>query len=303
MVSHNLLSLDKEIVKPDKPVYMIAGFNQWANAGDVSNGIPEYLIEKLEAKKIGQIHKDDFYLFQLPTSHYMFRPEVKYVDGYEEEYEESPVNDFYYAEVGDNGLVIFIGTEPIQHEDTYVNILLDGAAELGVKRIVVPSGVGGEVPFGRERRVSCSYSLKPMREDLKDLSVGFSNYDRNATIGMVINHYCKERKLESVCFTALTPNYESSLAVVFGDDKRAMYDILRRIRYMFGIELDLSALEKESKLQIAGFENALSKIYLDNPEVESQMTAYMERIEADFEELNFKEPTQIPDVFLKEFNI
>ena len=163
IMSNDLLVLKKEIIKLEKPTFMIAGFDQWANAGNVSSGIPEYLIEKLHARKVGHIRKDDFYIFQLPGSHFMFRPQVKYVEGYEEDYKEEPINDFHYAEIGEKGLIIFIGTEPNQREDVYVNTLLDGAKELGVKRIIVPAGVGGEVPFDKERPVSCTYSLKQMQ--------------------------------------------------------------------------------------------------------------------------------------------
>jgi len=237
-MSNDLLVLEKEIMKPEKPTFMIAGFNQWANAGNVSSGIPEYLIEKLHARRIGHIRKDDFYIFQLPESHYMFRPPVKYVEGYEEDYQEEPINNFHYGEIGEKGLIIFIGTEPNQHEDVYANTLLDGAKELGVKRIIVPAGVGFEVPYDKERLVSCTYSLKHIQEELKNYAVTFSNYDRNATIGMVINHYSKARGIESVRMTALTPTYQLSLPI--DSDKRAMYDILRRIRYMFGVDLDLS---------------------------------------------------------------
>jgi len=59
-----------------------------ANAGNVSCGIPEYLIEKLKAKNVGHIDKDGFYIYQLPGTHFMFRPEVKYVEGYEADYQE-----------------------------------------------------------------------------------------------------------------------------------------------------------------------------------------------------------------------
>ncbi len=167
-MSNDLLVLEKEIIKPERPTFMIAGFNQWANAGNVSSGIPEYLIEKLNARRVGHIRKGDFYIFQLPGSHFMFRPPVKYVEGYEEGYQEEPINDFHYTEISGKGLVIFIGTEPNQHEDVYINTLLDGAKELGVKRIIVPEGVGGEVPFDKERLVSCTYSLKQLKEELKD---------------------------------------------------------------------------------------------------------------------------------------
>ncbi len=298
-MSNNLLVLEKEFIKMKKPTFMIAGFNQWANAGNVSSGIPEYLIGKLNARRVGHIRKGDSYAFQLPGSHFLFRPPVKYVEGYEEDYQEEPINDFHYAEISEKGLVIFIGTEPNQHEDVYVNTLLDGAKELSVKRIIVPAGVGVEVPFDKERIVSCTYSLEQMQEELKNYAVKFSNYDRNATIGMVINHYSKKRGIESVRMSARTPSYQIPLTT--SGDKRAMYDILRRIRYMFEIDLDLSDLEKESNQQISDFENALKKLYMNNPEDESQITTYMEQIEERFEELRFEEPTKIPDVFLKEF--
>ena len=141
-----------------------------------------------------------------------------------------------------------------------------------------------------------NFSLK---EELKDYAVTFSNYNRNATIGMVINHYSKERGIESVRMSARTPSYQIPLTT--SSDKRAMYDILRRIRYMFGINLDLSDLEKESKQQISDFENALKKLYIGNPELESQIATYMDQIGEGFVELRFEEPTKIPDVFLKEF--
>jgi predicted ATP-grasp superfamily ATP-dependent carboligase len=299
-MTNDLLVLEKEIIKPEKPTFMIAGFNQWANAGNVSSGIPEYLIEKLNARRVGYIRKDDFYIFQLPGSSFMFRPPVKYVEGYEEDYQEEKINDFYYTEISGKGIIIFIGTEPNQHEDVYVNTLLDGAKELGVKRIVVPAGVGDEIPFDKERRIGCTYSLNQMQEELKNYALTFSNYSRNATIGMVINHYSKERGIESVRMSARTPSFQIPLAP--SSDKRAMYDILRRIRYMFGINLDLSDLEKESKQQISDFENALKKLYIDNPELESQIATYMDQIGEEFVELKFEEPAKIPDVFLKEFN-
>ena len=299
-MTNNLLILEKEIIKPEIPTFMIAGFNQWANAGNVSSGIPEYLIEKLNARRVGHIRKGDFYIFQLPGNHFMFRPPVKYVEGHEEDYQEEPINDFHYTEISGKGLVIFIGTEPNQHEDVYVNTLLDGAKELGVKRIIVPAGVGGEVPFDKERRVSCTYSLKQMQEELKNYALTFSNYNRNATIGMVINHYSKERGIESVRMSARTLSYQIPLTI--SSDKRAMYDILRRIRYMFDIDLDLSDLEKESNQQISDFENELKRFYMGNPELESQITTYMEQIGERFQELRFEERTKIPDVFLKEFN-
>jgi predicted ATP-grasp superfamily ATP-dependent carboligase len=299
-MSNDLLVLEKGIIKTQKPTFMIAGFNQWANAGNVSTGIPEYLIEKLHARRVGHIRKDDFYIFQVPGSHFMFGTPVKYVNGYEEDYQGEPINDFHYAEIDEKGLIIFIGTEPNQREDVYVNTLLDGAEELGIKRIIVPAGVGGEVPFDKERRINCTYSMKQMQEELKKYAVNLLNFSMNATIGMAINHYSKVRGIESIRMSARTPSYQVQLT--FHSDKRAMYDILRRIRYMFGIKLDLSDLEKESRQQLTDFENTLKVLFQNNPALKPQVTTYMKQIAERFEELKFEEPIKIPDVFLKEFN-
>src|SRR5690606_5346996 len=56
--------------KPAAPeVYMLAGWRQWADAGSVSSGLPQYLIQQTGARKIGQIRPDGFYLFQIPGTH------------------------------------------------------------------------------------------------------------------------------------------------------------------------------------------------------------------------------------------
>ena len=64
---------------------------------------------------------------------------------------------------------------------------------------------------------------------------------------------------------------------------------------------DLSDLEKESKQQISDLDSTLKRLYTSNPELESEISTYMEQIVEGFTELRFEEPTKIPDVFLKEF--
>ena len=73
----------------EKPIaekkYMIAGWQQWADAGAISSGLPQYLVDQTNARKIGQIKPDGFYLFQLPGTHHLLRPEVKLDEGYRKE--------------------------------------------------------------------------------------------------------------------------------------------------------------------------------------------------------------------------
>ncbi len=49
---------DELLILQEKPAaeYLIAGWRrQWSNGGRISSGLPRYLIEKLGAKKIGEL--------------------------------------------------------------------------------------------------------------------------------------------------------------------------------------------------------------------------------------------------------
>lgn len=299
MGNNSLVLYKDRLPEPLEETFMIAGFKQWANAGNVSSGIPEHLIQKLQPTKIGHIENDEFYIYQLSGRHYEFRPPVKYKEGYEKAYQEAPRNDFYYSEIDGKGLVIFLGTEPNMKADAYANALLDGAKELGVKRIVASAGVGAEVPFEKERSVSVAYSLAHMKEDLERYAVRFSNYRMTATIGMTINHHAKNREMEFVRMSALTPAYSivvNDQPLTMKDDTTAFLGILRRVRYMFGINLDLSDLEKESDKLISDWDSQFRNLTLEN----SDMSKYVEAIRDNFEEIIFQEPVQVDARLVKQ---
>ncbi|MEZ4622067.1 MAG: PAC2 family protein [Caldilineaceae bacterium] len=170
----------------EKPVadtiYMIAGWHQWADAGAVSSGLPYYLIKYLNASKIGEIKPDGFYLFQMPGTHHLLRPEVKFEEGYSKQIRPRE-NEFFYAGNEQNGLVIFLGEEPHMDIDRYADTLFAAAKEFGVKRMALVGGVYGAMPYEKDREVSCTYSLPEMKEELSRYAVRFSNYEGGATIG------------------------------------------------------------------------------------------------------------------------
>ena len=97
--------------KPATGKYMIAGWHQWADAGSVSSGLPQYLIEHTHARRIGEIKPDDFYLFQIPGTHHLFRPVIKLEEGYREELEQRR-NELFCSGDESTGFLIFLGEEP-----------------------------------------------------------------------------------------------------------------------------------------------------------------------------------------------
>jgi predicted ATP-grasp superfamily ATP-dependent carboligase len=272
-----------------REIYMIAGWQQWADAGAISSRLPRYLIEKTGARKIGEIKPDGFYLFQIPGTHHLLRPEVKLEDGYRKELRPRK-NEFYYSGNERKGLLIFLGEEPHLNEEQYAEAFFDVAVALGVKRIVVVGGVYGPMPYDKDREVSCVYSLRRMRAELADYAVKFSNYEGGATIGTYLVDRAEKREVELVVFYALVPAYDfSQPSLLEGlrieNDFKAWYDLMRRINYMFDLGADLSDLGKESDELISSMDSQIEE--LDGKMPRLRVKEYMEKVERDFTEMSF----------------
>ena len=164
---------------------MLAGWRQWADAGAISSGLPQYLIQQNDAHKIGEINSDGFYIFQIPGTHDLVRPVVKFDDGYPQAL-ETRRNEFYYTGDDKLGVVIFLGDEPHLDIDRYMAALLDAVDTLKVQRIIGLGGVYGELPYDKERMISSVYSLSHLKEELNAYAVNFSEYHGGASIGSYI---------------------------------------------------------------------------------------------------------------------
>lgn len=275
--------------KPQAVVGMIAGWRQWADAGRVSSGLPEYLIRQTHAIKIGAIMPGQFYLFQIPGTHHLLRPVVRLKDGYCEEMELRS-NVFYRAGHKDKGFLIFLGDEPHQDEDRYANAFLDAVEALGVKRVLAVAGVHGPVPYDKNRQISCVYSLPTMKDDLAAYSVKLSNYEGGTTIGTYLAHRAEERSIEFVSFYALCPAYDFSKGSVLvqqvsmDDDYQAWHDLVLRINHMLGLDIDLLDLERKGRALRAAWDAKIEQL-AKVPHLDVQN--YMEQVEADFNEASF----------------
>ena len=204
-------------------VYMIAGWQQWADAGSVSSGLPQYLITHTNARKIGEIKADGFYLFQIPGTHHLLRPEVHFEEGYSEQIHPRR-NEFHYVELGEKGLVIFTGEEPHINIDSYADGLFDAMQTLKVKRGALVGGVYGAMPYDRDREISCSYSLRRMKSELEHYAVRFSNYQGGATIGSYLVDRAKLFDVELFTFNAFVPAYDFSPATASIQGVRIEHD-------------------------------------------------------------------------------
>jgi hypothetical protein len=270
--------------------YMIAGWQQWADAGAISSGLPKYLIEQTDARRIGEMKPDGFYLFQIPGTHHFLRPEIKLDEGYRQEL-RTRKNEFFYSGNDEKGLVIFLGEEPHLNVERYAEAFFHAVKELGVRRVAAVGGVHAAVPHDRDREISCVYSLTEMKDELAKYAVKFSNYEGGTTIGTYLVDRAERSEVEFLVFYAFVPAYDLSelsthlQGMRIEKDFKAWYDLTRRLNHMFDLGLDLSDLERRSEELISSMDYKIDELARAMPELE--VREYVKRLTRDFVEMPF----------------
>ncbi len=270
--------------------YLIAGWRQWADAGDVSSGLPQYLVDQTGAQRIGQIRSDSFYLFQVPGTQHFLRPEIKLQEGYRTELRLKK-NEIFYAGNERRGLYLFLGDEPHQNIEQYTQAFLNLAQTLKVKRVAALGGVYAAVPYDKDRQISCTYSLPRMKKELADYAVQFSSYEGGATVGLYLVHGAEQFGIECLDLYAMVPMYDVSQfsavaeSITVSNDFKAWYDLLRRLNYMFKLGLDLSDLEEKSHALTRSIAEQIQA--LEKQVSQAQLEEYMAKVNAGFTEMSF----------------
>ena len=289
-MADELLNLDSKPVAKQ----LIAGWRrQWSDGGEISGGLPRYLISKLGATQIGEMGPEVSklcYPFQVPGTHDTYRPRVAYQDGL-------PVqpmtrrNRFYDA---GNGLVIFLGQEPWFRIDVYAEAFFKAVEELGSPKIVAVEGYNGAAPPNMERSVSCIYSRADMKENLDKFGLRYSNYGSQSRSGptiamalVTIAHY-EHPDYEMLRIGAMAPMYpfltSDNDPVGINLDHRSFYDIMRRLKSMFDLEIDLSELLTLGETESQKLVETLEKIAETNPTAKD----LIERAKTDFNFVPFE---------------
>ena len=292
---------DELVIFSEKPnaKYLIAGWRrQWSDGGRVSGGLTRYLIEKLGAKKIGEMSpavSNDCYPFQVAGTHDTFRPLAAYEDGL-------PTKDMYrenYFYDAGNGLIIFRGEEPWFHIEIFGQAFFQAVRELGIKTTVAVEGVNGPVPPEMERRVTCVYSKAEMKEDLDKIGVQFSSYGsegrRGPTIAMALvtlAHF-EHPDVDMFRLGSMAPMYPFSTnnneQVGITRDHRSYYDIMRRLKAMFDLDIDLSELQELGEAESKQLTETLEKISSNNREARQ----LIESVRSDYSYTPFEQSVRL----------
>lgn len=273
-----------------RDVYMLVGWRQWADAGSVSSGLPQYVIQKEKARRIGQIRPDGFYMFQIPGTHDLIRPVIKFREGFPESL-QTPENPLYYFENNQRGVVILLGDEPHLDAERYILAILDAARQLRVRQIVGIGGVYGEFPYDKERLVSGSYSLPEIQGRMNELALSPTDYHGGVSIGSYLCKRAGEKGMEYIGMYAMVPLFDFSSIPQIGrsiqieNDYMAWLGIMRRVNYLFKIEVNLTDLMQKSKRLLNTLEKKVDE--LDRLAPQAGIRDYFARLSAEFEEVPF----------------
>ncbi len=271
-----------------KANYLIAGWRrQWSDGGDISSGLSRYLINKTKAKKIGEMSSEIGHIcfpFHIAGTHDIFRPRVSFEDGLPS---SPPTWENVFYDAGD-GLVIFRGNEPWYDIERYGEAFFEAINRLGIEKTITIEGYNGPAPPELERRVSCIYSDSSMRDDLDKYGFQYSNYGSTSrqgpTIGMALvnlAHY-KYPQNQVLRIGAMAPMYpfttQKNRQVGINTDHRAYYDIMRRLKDMCDLSIDLSELRDLGDKESAALKKTLDRISENNQEakeiIEKAATEY-----------------------------
>lgn len=263
---------------------MVCGIGGWVDGGKAATGTVEYQIRTLGASKFAEMDIQRFHVFQLPGET-ATRPHIKIEDGLLKEH-TMPSNEFFYwiNTASDQDLVLFLGSEPSLNWWEYAETLLDFATELGVKRIYMPGGVLDKVPHTREPLVSCHVSDPKLKPEMDAYSVQYSGYEGPGSFGTTLTHFCQGRGMELVALTARS-TYYPEFNIILAENAKAIRAILRRLRRLLGINLDLSQIDRASR----DLESKLNFMTSQN----HRLRSYVAELEKNYVELVYEEPLDI----------
>ena len=248
---------------------MILGFSGWMDGGEVSTGTIESLIGELDAKLLGEIDSEDFYILNFPGSmeiSSMFRPYTKIEDGVITTF-EAPRNRFFYSEP--DNLILFTGKEPNLKWSEYAEALFSVASRFDVSMIYFIGSVAGLVPHTRGPRVFSSVSDEGLKPGLEQYRVRFTNYEGPASIITYMTRLAGGRGIRMATLVAEIPAY------VQGRNHRCIEAMAKQLAGILNLQINLDELRAMGDK----LEHRLDELVEEHPELHQRI----QKLEEDYD--------------------
>ncbi|HIE18256.1 TPA: PAC2 family protein [Candidatus Bathyarchaeota archaeon] len=214
---------------------MIIGLDGWVNAGKVSTFSVKYLINKLGAKKFGEILQGRFHDYAIQ------RPFVSIKEGLINSYIPPQSILYYWKGKRDPNLILLLGVEPYTDWPRYTDAVLKVAESMNVSRIYTIGGYLADVTLEDEALISSTTNNKDLIDELKKIGVVLTSYMGPTSIYSEIMWKCGTKGIDVISLWGAVPIY------IEGIYPKAAYHILKKITCLAGVEIDLTDLKKKAE--------------------------------------------------------
>ena len=227
-----------------KDPLLIAGFDGWGNALDVSRAMVTYMVRKLKAGHFATINPDLFYLYDKN------RPSVNIEDGTLKSI-SAPGGGFYSAHTGSQGrdIIILKASEPNLRWIHFSEELLSLCERLGVNTIITLGSMYDNV-LHSDRIISGIASNQDLFVRLRQKNVIPINYQGPSAIHSTLHSEGKKRGFECINLWCHCPYYLEG-ATHFG----LLAALGALLSFIGNFELDIEEIEaswKDLNRQIQG---------------------------------------------------
>ena len=190
----------KELPHLKKPA-LVAGFDGWGNALNISNGMVAYLTQRLEAKKFADLDPDIFYRYDDQ------RPVVDITEGNLNAM-TPPGGSFYAVEnkADQSDLIILKANEPNLKWFKFVGELYSMCRELGVETVITLGSMYDNV-LHTDRIISGLASTKDTLSELKERRINPISYQGPAAIHSIIQSEGARKGFKCISLWSHCPYY------------------------------------------------------------------------------------------------
>lgn len=228
----------------DTPVFMekfpqlndpmlIAGFDGWGNALNVSRGTADYLIRKLNAAPFARINADLFFRYDQD------RPIAQIENGILKSL-DTP-GGAYYAARSARDLIVLSAGEPSLRWHQFVDTMMDLCRDAGVKTLITLGSMYDHT-LHTDRAISAIASSRDFSAELERLNVQAIDYRGPSAIHTLIQHEAQMRGIRCASIWCHCPFYLED-TTHFG----MMIDLGKLLANLGGFELDVRELASSWK--------------------------------------------------------
>jgi proteasome assembly chaperone (PAC2) family protein len=241
---------------------VICAFAGWNDGGEGATLAVGSLRDQWSARGFATIDPEEFYDFQV------HRPSVRIDDGQTRRI-DWPRNEFSWAQVGEQDVVLFSGVEPNVRWRTYCEQILQVCSELEARVLVTLGAFLADVPHTAAAPASAS-SSHPSWADRADIVP--ARYEGPTGIVGVLSDLAGRSGIPTVSIWGASPHYLPQTT-----NPKVALALMERIRELLELDVDTGTMEAAA----GGWERQVNEAI----DEDGNLSDYVQRLEAAVDEL------------------